>query len=46
MKVEETLIVTYKPLKIFQKNNYQTAIVGKWHLGTEPKGFDYGKSFG
>ena len=29
--------------KIFQKNNYQTAIVGKWHLGTEPKGFDYSK---
>ncbi|MFR9651001.1 MAG: sulfatase [Rikenellaceae bacterium] len=25
----------------FQKLGYQTAIVGKWHLGCEPKGFDY-----
>jgi len=24
----------------FQKNGYQTALFGKWHLGTEPKGFD------
>ncbi|MEL6987148.1 MAG: sulfatase, partial [Bacteroidota bacterium] len=24
-------------------NGYQTAIVGKWHLGTEPVGFDYFK---
>ena len=24
----------------FQKNNYQTALFGKWHLGSEPKGFD------
>ncbi len=24
----------------FQKNSYQTSLFGKWHLGTEPKGFD------
>jgi arylsulfatase A-like enzyme len=27
--------------EILQQNNYQTAIVGKWHLHCEPKGFDY-----
>ena len=27
--------------KILQKNGYQTAIVGKWHLGVRPTGFDY-----
>ena len=27
--------------KIFKENGYATAIVGKWHLGTEPTGFDY-----
>ena len=27
--------------KILQKNGYQTAIVGKWHLETQPTGFDY-----
>lgn len=26
-----------------QKNGYQTALFGKWHLGSEPKGFDYFK---
>lgn len=27
--------------KILQKSGYQTAIIGKWHLHTEPTGFDY-----
>ena len=29
--------------KVFQKNGYQTAVIGKWHLGTKPTGFDYSK---
>lgn len=27
----------------FQENGYQTAVVGKWHLGCVPQGFDYSK---
>lgn len=27
--------------KILRRNGYQTAIVGKWHLQTQPQGFDY-----
>ena len=29
--------------KILQKFGYQTAVIGKWHLGTAPTGFDYSK---
>jgi len=29
--------------KLFQKAGYQTAMIGKWHLGTAPTGFDYFK---
>src|SRR5688500_18936748 len=27
--------------KIFQANGYRTAVVGKWHLWSQPTGFDY-----
>ena len=29
--------------KILNKNGYETALVGKWHLKKEPSGFDYYK---
>jgi len=31
--------VTYP--KLFQKNGYETALFGKWHLKSTPSGFDY-----
>jgi arylsulfatase A-like enzyme len=27
--------------QILQQNNYQTALIGKWHLKSDPTGFDY-----
>ena len=27
--------------KILQKGGYETALIGKWHLGSEPTGFDH-----
>ena len=27
--------------KMMRQNGYQTAIIGKWHLGSTPTGFDY-----
>ena len=32
--------------KVFQQNGYETAVIGKWHLGTTPTGFRLFKSIG
>lgn len=29
--------------KLFQNSGYETAVIGKWHLGTSPTGFNYSK---
>ena len=40
---EAFLIIVFGHFKELQKNGYNTALVGKWHLASEPKGFDYFK---
>jgi len=40
--LHETLEPEYPNVaKEMQKNGYQTAVIGKWHLKVDPSGFDY-----
>jgi arylsulfatase A-like enzyme len=42
LRIGNTLDTSLNTLsKILQKANYETAILGKWHLGSQPMGFDY-----
>ncbi|WP_338399424.1 sulfatase [Persicobacter psychrovividus] len=45
MKNDGTKFDGHQPTlaNILQKEGYQTAVIGKWHLNTAPQGFDYYK---
>ncbi|MGE3182564.1 MAG: sulfatase/phosphatase domain-containing protein [Phycisphaerae bacterium] len=38
-RIFDTRLLTFPPL--MQQAGYQTALIGKWHQRTEPRGFDY-----